>query len=43
LVQQITFFFKNQHGVKLIRPDFVQADSDAQLQRRTEIERAPQQ
>ncbi len=35
--------FKDEHGMELIRPDLVEANSDAQLQRRPEIERAPQQ
>ncbi|GIW55500.1 MAG: hypothetical protein KatS3mg082_1904 [Nitrospiraceae bacterium] len=42
-IGQITFLFDDEHGEELIRPDLVEADSDAQLQRRPEIKRAPQQ
>lgn len=34
------FFLQRDHRHELIRPDLVEADSDAQLQCRPEIERA---
>jgi len=37
------FFLQLDQCCELIRPDFVEADADTQLQRRPEIERAPQQ
>jgi hypothetical protein len=37
------FFFQQKDCSKLIRPDLIQTDLDAQLQRCPEIERAPQQ
>jgi hypothetical protein len=41
--QGVAFIIEGHHRPELIRPDLVQADSDAQLQRRPEIERATQQ
>ncbi len=35
--------YQNHHGVKFIGPDLVERDPDTHLQRRPEVERAPQQ
>jgi len=42
-MQHVGLFFEDDQGVKLIRPYLLEADSDAQLQRRPEIEGAAQQ
>ncbi len=42
-LQPRLFFFQRDHRPELVGPDVVQADSNAQLQRRPEIERAAQQ
>ena len=42
-VEPFTFLFHGKHRPELIRPDLVEADSDAQFQRRPEIERATQE
>jgi hypothetical protein len=41
-IQGVAFVFEQDEGPVLIRPDLVEADSDAQFQRRPEIERATQ-
>jgi len=43
LVQPRLFFLQSDHRRELIRPDLVERDSDAQLQRRPEIDCAAQQ
>lgn len=42
-VELLPLVFNYEHGHELIRPDLVEADSDAQFQRRPEIERATQE
>ncbi len=42
-LHQVSSIFKRCHGEELIGPDLVERDPNAQLQRRSEIERAPQQ
>ena len=37
------FFFQRDYRAELVRADLVEADPDAQLERRPEIERAPEQ
>ena len=40
-IQQVPFVVEDQHRVELIRPDLVQANVDAQVQRRAQVESAP--
>ena len=40
-VQLFAFVFEDQHRVELIRADVIEAEMDAQLQRRAEIQSAP--
>jgi len=42
-VQPFTFLFQDDHRCELIRADLVEADSDAQLQRRAKVNRETQQ
>jgi len=39
--QLVPFVVENQHGVELVGPDIVKADVDAEIERRTEVESAP--
>ena len=40
-VQLFAFVFEDQHRVELIRTNVIKAEVDAQLQRRPEVQRAP--
>jgi hypothetical protein len=40
-VQLVAFFVQDQHCVELISPDIVEADVDSQVERRSQIESAP--
>jgi hypothetical protein len=42
-VQRITLLFQRHQRLELVRADLIEADSDAQLQRRPKVERAAQQ
>ena len=41
--QPVPLFFDDQHRVELVGGDLVEADADAELQRRAKIERAANQ
>ena len=40
-VQLVPFVVQNEHRVELVGPDIVEADLDSQVQRRAQIEGAP--
>jgi hypothetical protein len=40
-VQLVPFFVQDQHRVEFICPDIVQADVDAEVERRAQVEGAP--
>ncbi len=42
-VQRVAFLFQDHQRLKLVRADLIKVDSDTQLQRRPQVERAPQQ
>ncbi len=43
VVKRVAFLLQHHQRPELVRPDLVKADPDAQLQRRPEVERTPQQ
>jgi len=39
--QLVPFVLQDQHGVELVGPDIVKADVDAEIERRAQVESAP--